>query len=206
MLAHLPYSWLVSQAMTLSQHFAEWRANIWHKSTPMWKASQGLSHWEIHADPTSKITLDDIKEAFLVKSGTLSISWGRNLFTSTSRIFSNTNVNCTWSNHWHNHYARSLLHTASWIIDLPSKLDTSQLIPISRLSLLLSRLWHYLVQLQIINHSDRHFKFPNCRRNIKATRVRSEDCISLIHSMITWTLPNVFTIETRTISIYWGVE
>jgi hypothetical protein len=28
---------------------------------------------------------------------------------STSRIFSNTNVNCTWSNHWHHHNARSFV-------------------------------------------------------------------------------------------------
>ena len=34
----------------------------------MWKASCGLYHWETHENPTtSKITFDDIKEAFLAK-------------------------------------------------------------------------------------------------------------------------------------------
>ena len=64
---------------------------------------------------------------FLLKSGTLSISQGRNHITSTSRIFSNTNVNCTWSNHWHCHNARSSLPTTPRIIDLPLKLDDDQL-------------------------------------------------------------------------------
>ena len=38
-LAHLPSSWLVSQATSFSQHLAEQQANTLHKSTTMWKAS-----------------------------------------------------------------------------------------------------------------------------------------------------------------------
>jgi hypothetical protein len=42
--------------------------NTWHKSTTMWNTSWGLSQWDTHDNPiTSKITYDDIKEAFLVK-------------------------------------------------------------------------------------------------------------------------------------------
>ena len=38
----------------------------WHKSTIMWKASWGLSHWEIQDNPTTlNIALDDVKEAIL---------------------------------------------------------------------------------------------------------------------------------------------
>ena len=39
----------------------------------MWKASWGLSHWKTHANPTLKITLDDIKESILAKE--LHLSW-----------------------------------------------------------------------------------------------------------------------------------
>ena len=67
LLAHLPSSWLVSQATSLSQHLAKQGANTLHKTTTMWKASWNLSHWETHANPTSKIVFDDIKEAFLAK-------------------------------------------------------------------------------------------------------------------------------------------
>ena len=42
-----------------------------------------------------KITYVDIKEVFLPKSGTLSISLGRNQIASTSKKFFNTNVNYT---------------------------------------------------------------------------------------------------------------
>jgi len=67
-LAHLPSSRLVSQATSLSRLLAEQGFNTWHKSTTMWKASWGLSHWETHDNPTtSKITFNDIKEAFLAK-------------------------------------------------------------------------------------------------------------------------------------------
>ena len=51
------------------------------------------------------------RRLFLLKSGILSISQGRNWITSILRIFSNTNVNCTWSNHWLHHNARTSLPT-----------------------------------------------------------------------------------------------
>jgi hypothetical protein len=45
----------------------------------MWKASWGLSHVETHGNPTpSRINFDDLKKAFLLKNGTLSISRERN--------------------------------------------------------------------------------------------------------------------------------
>ena len=49
---------------------------------------------------------------FMLKSGILSISLGRYYITSISRIFLNTNVNYTWSNHWFHHNTRSLLPIA----------------------------------------------------------------------------------------------
>ena len=56
-LAHLPSSWLVSQAISLSQHMGQQGFNTWYKSTTTWKTSWGLSHWETHDNPTtSKIT------------------------------------------------------------------------------------------------------------------------------------------------------
>ena len=58
----------------------------------------------------------------LLESGTFSISYGINWITSTSRIFSKTNLNCSWSNHWHHRNARSLLLTAPQTIILPLKL------------------------------------------------------------------------------------
>ena len=53
-----------------------------------------------------------LRTLFLPKSGLLSISMGSNRITSTWRDFLNTNVDCTWSNHWLHHNARSLLPTA----------------------------------------------------------------------------------------------
>ena len=85
-LAHLPSSWLVNQACSISRHLAQQRAHTWHKSTTMWKASQGLSHRGDNPT-TSKIAFDDIKEFFLLKNGTLSISQGGNQITSTSMDF-----------------------------------------------------------------------------------------------------------------------
>ena len=78
--------------------------------------------------------------------------------------------------------------------------------PISRLSSLLSRLWYCLIQLEVIIHTDCHFKFHNCRGIIKATSFQSEDRISIIRSMIIWTLPIVFTIETRIMTNFWKLE
>jgi hypothetical protein len=45
--------------------------------------------------PRQKLQLTISRRLFLLKSGILSFSWGRNQITSTSRIFSMTNVNCT---------------------------------------------------------------------------------------------------------------
>ena len=75
---------------SLSQHLVKQGFNTWHKLTTMWKASWGLSHQETHDKPTtSKIALDVIKEVFLLKSGILSISQGRDQITSTSKEFFN---------------------------------------------------------------------------------------------------------------------
>jgi hypothetical protein len=64
--AHLPSSWLVSQATSLSQHLAEQGYDTWHKSTTYVTYIMGLSHWEAH-DKISKNTFDSIKEAFLAQ-------------------------------------------------------------------------------------------------------------------------------------------
>ena len=67
-LAHLPSSWLVNQATSFSLYFAKQGFNTGHKSTTMWKASWGISHWDTHDKPTtSKIVFDDIKEVFHAK-------------------------------------------------------------------------------------------------------------------------------------------
>ena len=93
----------------------------------MWNTLWGLCHWETHKTQSyKKTTLDDIMEAFLMKSGTFPISEGRNMITSSSWIFSDMNVNCTWSDLWHHRNARSLLSTApqnmtchwNWTMDL----------------------------------------------------------------------------------------
>ena len=66
------------------------------------------------------------RRLLLLKSGTCSISKGRNRLTSTSRMWSNTNVNCTWRNHWLYHNARSLLPTTPRTVDLPLQLADGQ--------------------------------------------------------------------------------
>ena len=38
---HLPSSWLVSQAVSLSRHLTEQGANTWHESTTVWISSRG---------------------------------------------------------------------------------------------------------------------------------------------------------------------
>ena len=49
----------------------------------------------LHHPTTSKPTYDDIKEAFLAKERNSFHLFRKELdFTSTSRVFSNTNVNC----------------------------------------------------------------------------------------------------------------
>ena len=55
--------------------------------------------------------------------------WQSNPRASTSKVFSNMTVNCTWSNRWHHHNARSLLLTltAPWLVELPLKLNCGQL-------------------------------------------------------------------------------
>ena len=65
------------------------------------------------------------RRLFLLKSGALSISQGRNKIFSppTPMIFSNMNMNCTWSNQWRNHNARSLLPTTPRTANLSLNLD-----------------------------------------------------------------------------------
>ena len=127
-LAHLPSFWLVSKVASLSRHFVGQGFNTWHISTTMWKASWCLSHSETHDNPTtSKITYDDVEEAFLAREwDSLHLSRKKQII-SASRIFSNMNVNSTWRSHWHYHNARLLLLTASQIIDLPLKLNDDRL-------------------------------------------------------------------------------
>ena len=73
-LVHLPSSSLVNRATT-SPHLVEQKFNIWHKSTTIWKASWSLYHWETHdKTTTSKITYNDINEAFIAKEWIFSIS------------------------------------------------------------------------------------------------------------------------------------
>ena len=65
-LTHIPPSWLVNKAPSLSQHIAEQGFNSWYIPTTMRKTSWDLSHWEIHNNPTVfKTTYVNIKEAFL---------------------------------------------------------------------------------------------------------------------------------------------
>ena len=67
-LTHVSPSWLLSKATSFSRHLVEHGFNTWHKLTTMRKASRGLSHRGTHDNrTTSKITNDDIKEAFLAK-------------------------------------------------------------------------------------------------------------------------------------------
>ena len=92
----------------------------------MWKASCGLSQWETYDNPTpSIITFDDLKEDFLAKVWNSFHLSGKKL-DFTSKIFSNTNMNCTLSNHGHHLNVGSLLLTTPQIIDLPLKLDNGQ--------------------------------------------------------------------------------
>jgi hypothetical protein len=108
-LTHQSSSWLVSKAASLSQNMAKQGFNTWCKSIIMWKTSWGLYHWETHDNPTTS------RRYFLLKSGTFSISLGRNYITSTSRIFLNMNVNCTQSNH------RLAIEIGQWMITPISK-------------------------------------------------------------------------------------
>ena len=80
---------------------------------------------ETHDNPTpSKMTFDDLKEAFTAKAwNSFYLLQGRHQISSTSRIFSSTNVNCTWSNHWHNPQCKVIIATTPRIIDWPLKLD-----------------------------------------------------------------------------------
>ena len=63
-LAHLPSSWLVNEVISLSYIFAKQQAKTSHKSITMWMTSWGVSH-HVDNSTTSKITLDNIKKAFL---------------------------------------------------------------------------------------------------------------------------------------------
>ena len=56
-----------------------------------------------------------------------------------SRILSNMNVNCTWSNHWHHHNARSLPRHCTLNNRLAIEIGQCSTIPISSNN----RLWHF---------------------------------------------------------------
>ena len=60
----------------------------------------------------------------LLKSWILSITLGKKLdHLHLKRVFSNTKVYCTWTNHWQRPNTRSLLLTAPRTTDLPLELD-----------------------------------------------------------------------------------
>jgi hypothetical protein len=122
-LAYLSPSWLVNKASSLSQHLAKQGFDTWHRSTSMWKTSLE-NPWQPNHIQNN---IWWYQEVFLAKSETLSISHGRNQITSTLRFFSNTNVNCTWGNHWLHHNASLLLPTTPQTINLPLKLGNGQL-------------------------------------------------------------------------------
>ena len=92
-LTHLSSSWLVSRASSLSRHLPKQRFNTCYKSTTMWRTSWALSYQDTHGNPiASKVAYSESRRFFLLKSGTLSISKGRNQITSTSRNTLNKNV------------------------------------------------------------------------------------------------------------------
>ena len=94
---HLPSSWFVGQAISLSRHLAEQEFDTRYKATTIGKAlCMGLPQWETHDIPTPpKITFNAIKHVFLAKE------W--NSFHLTGEKFdylhfkknSTMNVNCT---------------------------------------------------------------------------------------------------------------
>ena len=73
----------------------------------------------------NSIAYGDIKEAFLVEVwSSFHLSREKQDFlTSTPMVLSNMNMNCTWSNQWRNHNARSLLPTTPRTADLSLNLD-----------------------------------------------------------------------------------
>ena len=81
-------------SLSFPQHLAKQGVNTWHETATMWQASWGLSHWETHG-ATSKITFDVIKEAILAKEWNFFHLSRKKLDNLHSKIFSNTNVNCT---------------------------------------------------------------------------------------------------------------
>ena len=62
----------------------------------------------------------------------------------------NTDVDCTWSNHWDHHNSRSLLPTTSQIIDLPLKIGRRSTLPTSRDN----RLCHFCSYNKVENEVD----------------------------------------------------
>ena len=87
-----------------------------------------VSHSEAHDNSTpSKIIFGDLKNAFLAKEWYSFHLSMKKLDYLHLKDFPHTNVNCTWSNHWHHHNARSLLLTTPCIIDLPLEMDGGQL-------------------------------------------------------------------------------
>ena len=98
----------------IPQPLAKQGFDTWHKSATMWKTLWCLSHWETHDNPTtSKIAYGWYRGGFCWRVE-LFLSDKGDKITCTSRIFSNMNVNCTWSRHWHLHNATSLLPFAPW--------------------------------------------------------------------------------------------
>ena len=107
----------------------DWVRELLHTSVPSSIQHKNLTHTSLLSKPMT--TQPHQKHLMMIswrlRSGPLSISQGRNKITSISRIFSNVNVNYTWSNHWHHHNATSLLPTTTWTTDLALKLEDGQL-------------------------------------------------------------------------------
>ena len=94
-----------------------------------------LLRYFLHISPPRAIAMYCIPLVMLMRNpwqpNTINISnnrflWAKNI-TSVVRNFSHTNVNCTWSSHWHHHVTRLFLLTTPRIIDLSLKLDSGQL-------------------------------------------------------------------------------
>ena len=94
-----------------------------------------------HDNPTkSKTTCVDIKEVFLVEEcNSFHLSGEETSLPPPEGLSLNTNVNCTWSNHWLHHNARSLLPTTPRTIDFAIEIGLWTTICISRDT----RLYHF---------------------------------------------------------------
>ena len=93
----------------------------------------GSISWETHDNPTTlKTTYDNTRRFVLAKEWNSFHLSRKKLHYLPLRIFSNTNVNCIWSNHWLHHSARTSLPTAPRTHRLAIETKQWTTIPISR--------------------------------------------------------------------------